>query len=419
MAAALAFLRARWPGICLLPLLTIAAARPLRAQPSAPARTALTFEAAMDLATSRNLNIAAVRRQRAIREAGVRIAGQIPNPDFSMEVTRDTPHEILSFNLPVEIGGQRGRRVDVAREELSLADLDVQSVLRAVRRELRQAFYSLLTADERVQIAQGVAEIVRNLRDAAQARFESGAAPRLDVLQADLGVTRTETDLELARSTRAIAQAGLNAVLNFPPQEQVSVAGNLSDHTGVPSYEQAVALASANNAELALLDREIAIEQRRLDLLRAERVPTPVFTVSGLFNAPPEFDSGLGGSIGLGIPLFTRNQGEIAQSISIAAQLTAKREAMRRAVDNDLFGRLATIESERRQVAAYQQRLVPTATDLEALAQESYKLGRTSLLAVLDVQRSLRDLRREALQAQMDLQLSLAELEEILGAPLP
>jgi outer membrane protein TolC len=61
---------------------------------------------------------------------------------------------------------------------------------------------------------------------------------------------------------------------------------------------------------------------------------------------------------------------------------------------------------------------VPTATDLETLAEESYRAGRTSVLGVFDAQRSLRDLTREALQAALDLQLSLADLEEILGTSI-
>ena len=68
---------------------------------------------------------------------------------------------------------------------------------------------------------------------------------------------------------------------------------------------------------------------------------------------------------------------------------------------------------------AYEQRLVPTATSLESLAEESYRAGRTSVLAVLDAQRNLRDLRRDALQAALDLQMSLADLEELLGTTLP
>ncbi len=254
----------------------------------------------------------------------------------------------------------------------------------------------------------------------AQARFDAGAAPRLEVLQADLGVTRAETDLELARSTRAAAQAGLNAVLNLPPQQALAVVGTLGDRTAAPAYDSALSLAIASNVDLLSLDRQIAVEQRRTDLLRAERTPTPVFSVSGLFSNPGgEFGTGVRGAVSIGVPIFSRNQGEIAQSIATTAQLRAARDATRRDVENSVFGTIARIDAERRHAGAYQQRLVPTATDLESLSEESYRAGRTSFLGVLDAQRSLRDLMREALQALLDLQFSLADLEEILGTALP
>ena len=391
-----------------------------RAQtPLPPVPTPLRFETALDLATSRNLGLEAARRQRAIREAAIRIARQIPNPDVSVELTRDTPHQVTSFDIPVEIGGKRGRRVDLANEELTLADVDVRTELRAVRREVRQAFFSLIAADQRVQLSESVLEIARRVRDAAQSRFETGAAPRLEVMQADLGVTRAETDLDLARSTRAVVQAGLNAVLNLPPQQALTVAGNLSDRAGAPPYELALALATSSNLDLVRLDREIAVEQRRADLLRAERTPTPIVSFGAVLNNPPDFVFGPRAAVSVGIPTFTRNQGQIAESIATTSQLRAARDAARRDMENNVFGTLARIDAQRRQVDAYQQRLVPTATDLEALAEESYRAGRTSVLGALDAQRSLRDLTREALQAALDLQVSLADLEEILGTDLP
>jgi outer membrane protein TolC len=88
-------------------------------------------------------------------------------------------------------------------------------------------------------------------------------------------------------------------------------------------------------------------------------------------------------------------------------------------VENSVYGAIAKIDADRRQLDAFQQRLVPTATNLESLAEESYRAGRTSILGVLDAQRNLRDLRRDALQAMLDLQMALADLEEILGTGLP
>ena len=379
----------------------------------------LTYESSMALATSRNLGLEAARRQRQIREAAVRVARQIPNPDLTFEVSRDVPHEIVTFNMPFEIGGKRGRRVDLAREALTLAEVDVQTEMRTVRRAVRQSFYSLMAADQQVQLAEGLLDIARRVRDAAQSRFETGAAPRLDVLQADLGVTRAETDLDFAHSTRSAAQASLNGVVNLAPEQTLAVAGDLADNTATPPYERARAVALLSNVDLVRVDREMAVEQRRVEWLRAERLPTPIFSIGGVFNAPGEFSAGLSGAVGIGLPLFSRNQGEIAQSIATTAQLRAERDARQRTVENEVFGTLARIDARRKQSDAYRQRLVPTASDLEALAEESYRAGRTSVLSVLDAQRSLRDLRREALQAALELQFAVADLEELLGTSLP
>lgn len=386
----------------------------LNAQTPAP----LTYAQAVELARARNLGVEAARRLRSVREAAIRTARQRLNPSVGFETTQDKPHQVVSFDLPVELGGRRTRRIDLATEEVTLADADLQVELRVMRRELRDAFYSLIAADERVRLAEDVADIARRLRDAAQARFDAGAAPRLEVMQSDLGVARAETELELARGTRIAAQARLNSVLNFPPQQTTPVAGSLSD--GVPqiTYGSALSQALTSNVDLVVLDRQIAVEQRRVDLLRAERTPTPVFSVHGLFNNAPDFNNGIGAAVNVDVPIFTRNQGPIAESIATAAQLRAKREDVRRDVENSVYAIVARVDAQRRQLDAFAQRLVPTATDLEALAEESYRAGRTSVLGVLDAQRNLRDVRRDALQAALDLQLSLADLEEILGSDI-
>ncbi len=378
----------------------------------------LTFDAALALAASRNLDVEAARRQRAIREAQVRIAGQWANPEVSFETTQDSPHQNLAFGYAVEIGGQRGKRIAVAKEELALADLDLATGMRTLRRNLRQAFYGLLAADERVRLADEVVDLVERTRQATQARFEEGAAPRLEVLGADLALARAQAEADLARSTRTSALADLNVVLNQPPGQAVAVAGALTDAPPVPDFARAMQLASTSNGELAAADREAAIEGRRRDLLKAERIPTPTITYGLPMNAPDEFTVGQSLGIAMTIPLFTRNQGEIAQSQATLDQLRARREAARRVVESAVFAALARIEAQRKQVESYRNRIIPAAAELAQLAEESYKMGRTPVLALFEAQRALRDVRREYLQALLDFQAALADLEEVIGAPI-
>jgi outer membrane protein, heavy metal efflux system len=390
-----------------------------RAQaPPAPAAGPLTFKAALDVAVSRNLGLAAARRQRAIREAQIRAAGQLPNPDVSVEATQDTPHYNLSFGLPIEIGGQRGKRIDVAKAELALADLDEKNEMRTLRRNLRQAFYGLVAADERVRLSQDVAQIVERARSVAQARFEEGASPRLDVLHADLDLARAQAEAELARSSRASALADLNAVLNQPAGQAVAVVGDLGDAPASPAFDQAMTLASTSNGDLLAAEREAAIEERRLALLKAERVPTPTVTFGLPMDAPDEFTVGKSIGFSMTVPLFSRNQGEIAASQASILQVRAKADAARRAIESQVYGALARISAQRQQLETYRTRIVPAATELATLAEESYKAGRDSVLVLIDAQRSLRDVKREFLQALLDFQTALADLEEVIGGPI-
>jgi len=57
---------------------------------------------------------------------------------------------------------------------------------------------------------------------------------------------------------------------------------------------------------------------------------------------------------------------------------------------------------------------VPAAASLQQLAEESYRLGRTTVLGVLESQRALRDLMIEYLQALAEFQNALADLERSL-----
>src|SRR5205814_1019561 len=81
----------------------------------------LTLQAALDLADKQNLDLAAARQRRFVSRAGVQIAKQRPNPTFSFTALRDSPHEGWFVDQPLELGGKRGHRIEVARQEEKVA----------------------------------------------------------------------------------------------------------------------------------------------------------------------------------------------------------------------------------------------------------------------------------------------------------
>ncbi len=137
-----------------------------------------------------------------------------------------------------------------------------------------------------------------------------------------------------------------------------------------------------------------------------------------MFNAPGEFDVGYRAGLSLAVPLFDRNQGQIAGSLARADQARTRRDALRRSVEAKAFAAHARALAQRAQVAAYRETLVPTATTIESLAEEGYRLGRSPVLAVLEAQRTLRDAKSEYLSSLLSLQSALADLEDVLGGPI-
>jgi cobalt-zinc-cadmium efflux system outer membrane protein len=237
-------------------------------------------------------------------------------------------------------------------------------------------------------------------------------------MEAELSVVRARAEMDLARSARRATQADLNALLNRPPGMTLSLAGEASDTPVLPTIDRAVAEALSSNLDLRAIDREAAMEDRQLSLLKAERAPTPMFTAGVALNAPGEFDVGAHAGVSLAIPLFSRNQAEIAGSMARSDTIRARRDAVRRQVEAGVFAALERVTAQKAQVEAFRETLVPTATTIQGLVEESYRLGRDSILTTLVAQRALRDVKTEYLEALLALQAAVADLEDILGSSI-
>ncbi len=408
--------------LCLILLLTPPArSEQGRPEPSAtqvlPAKR-LTLRDALDLAAGQNLDLAAARLRRAVAQAGVRIARQYPNPTANFTALRDTPHEGLFFEQPVDIGGKRRRRIELAEQQVGLTSLEIDAVARQVRRKVREAFYAAALARAATAQRAQALELAKRLQSIAQARFNAGDIPQLEVYQADLEVSRAEADYHVAQQRERIAFSQLNAVLNEPPETAWELAGSMEDLPPRLSLDELVRRAQQSNPEYQHVLQEQKVEQSRRELLRAERIPNLNLQFGTDFNSPHDFRVGPRSQLSVMLPLFSRNQGELAQSSANLSVLDSEAAATRRAVAGRVQAAYFDLEARQVQVELYRQSLRPASRRLESLLEESYRAGRANLLVVLDAQRNVRQVEREYLESLFALQTAFAELEETVGAPL-
>jgi outer membrane protein TolC len=191
--------------------------------------------------------------------------------------------------------------------------------------------------------------------------------------------------------------------------------GTLEDATPTARLEDLVGRAYLSNSDLQHLGGEKKVEDSRRSLLKAERIPDVTFEAGLDFNSPRDFRYGPRGQVSVGLPIFTRNQGEIAQSIANSRVLDAETAATERSVSARVESAFYDLEAQRTQVRLYHDRLLPVARQLESMAEESYRAGKTSILTAIQAQQDVQSVESSYLQSLEQLQNLYADLEETVG----
>jgi outer membrane protein, heavy metal efflux system len=394
--------------------LTLGMALPSSAQQPQP----LTLAQALDMANRQNLDLIAARAQRAVATANVRTAGQRPNPTGNFNALRDDPHEGWWFDVPIEIGSKRGQRIKLARQQGALTDDDIAALERLTRQGTRDAFFNLALARSETQQKGDALKLAQRLQDIAQARFDAGQVPELEVGQAKLGTAQAQADVQVAQQEEKVALSALDAMLNEPPGTDWSLVTPLETLPAESSLSDLLTRAAASNADLERISQQEKIEQSNRDLLRAERIPNLTLSAGLDYYSPHNFRYGPRSQISMEVPIFSRNQGEIAESSASLIVLQDQAAATRRAVDGRVEQAYYELDAREAQAKLYKETLVPAASNLENMAEESYQAGKADILYVLTAQKNVQDVQQAYLQSLFTVQQAFAQLEETVGAPL-
>jgi len=378
----------------------------------------LDLRAALATAQSSNLELRAARQQRAIAVAGITTAGLLPNPTFSFVAAKDTPHEGITVDIPLELGGKRGKRLAVAREEQKSIEVDVSVLERQVRRRTRQAFYEAVAAQAETTQSKFALDLSTHTRDMVQARYEAGDVAQLDVIQAEVEVAKATSDYETATQAQRSAEVLLAGLLSRPITAPVSISGKLDELPPSPTLDAATAQAMQSNADLQKSTQDLKTEEKRLTLAKSQQVPNIDLQPGLDFNSPPDFHQGGRGGLSVAIPLFNRGQGDVALSNARLNLLRLTIESQRLNASAQVAAAYFDFTAKLHQAEQYRQSIVPQNEKLLSMAQDSYQSGKTNLLTLIDAQRRLNDVRKTYLDSLLVAQSSFAALEEVVGAPL-
>ena len=378
----------------------------------------LTLDAAFARALGANPAIAAARLRRAINQAGIDVAGERPNPDVHAEVEKETPKQDAGIALPIELGGKRGRRIAVADATLQAGEAELAVTILDIRNQVRRAYFNRVLAEARFSILDELRQFASRARDAAQARFDVGSAPRLELLQAQLVLAQAENEQASARATAEGARITLNALLALPLDANVPLATNFDTAPNLIGAA-ALTLAQTANAELTVLDRQIAEQRAKIALAQALRKPDVTPDVTVTHSSLPDFIWGWRVAATVTIPIFTSHRAAVAVEEATLTQLNAQRAAVLARITGEVTSASALAQADLLAYQRYRDQILPQTLEVERMAEDSYRLGQTGIVALLQALQTSRTIRLQSLQTAQDFQNALSDLERAIGAPIP
>ena len=416
--------------------LSLAAAGALCAQavpepPSSWPKT-VTLDLAIQEAMAKNLDLAAERINVSIAEAREITARLRPNPVltisgqtlnvFGAEYSPNTPFGPNQMNihtdLPFERAHKRDQRVGVAQADKSLAELGVREVMRQVINAVQNAFVDVQQAKNNLALAQENLKSLEGVVSVNEARLNSGDLAEVELdrsrvaaLQYRTAVQQAQLQLDQARTQlqylmgRTQYAADFDVTADLRRDALVDSLPDIGQKALVarPDYLFGVQSQARSQADLRL-----QVANGKVDyVVGAEYTRQQAWGISA---------SSMGFYYSMPLPVFNKNQGEIARAQREINLAVARRTALEASINNE-------VEKAYRQYSVSRQLLTDVETNMLARARSvrdtteySYRRGEATLVEFLDAQRAFNDTMQTFNDARASYARSLYLIDTVSGA---
>jgi cobalt-zinc-cadmium efflux system outer membrane protein len=390
--------------------------------------TLVSLDQAIDLALAHNHALKATRTLIFQNQAQEITANLRPNPvlggdaqfipifspsDFSTDDLDLAQQFDLGLSYLFERGHKRQSRLQAARDQTAVTRAQVTDAERTLAFNVGQQFVSVLLAESTLKFALEDMKSFQMTVDISEAQFNAGAISEGDYLKIKLQLLQFQTDVSSARLAKAQALVGLRQFLGYEAvPANYDVIGDLAYQPLKANLEdlQVKALKARPDFQAALLGVTAAQSQIRLAKAngKVDVNGTFDFTHTAGQNTASIFAS-------FELPIFNRNQGEIARTGYALTQAQESQLSASDTVLSDVSNAYEAIRSNDEIVQLYVSGYLKQAKDSRDISEYAYKRGAASLLDFLDAERSYRAAQLAYRQALASYMTALEQLKEAVG----
>ena len=420
-----------------LPICTLAQQSPPAPSASSPlpapaasqtASARITLEEAIRLAIQHNHALQAARTTILQNEALETTANLRPNPVLSWDAqflpifqpskfTADYIDNQAQFDLGIgytfERGKKRQHRLQAAKDQTTVSRSQVADNERQLVFNVSQQFIDVVLAQSTIDFAKQDLDSFRKTVDISEARYKAGDMSEGDFLKIQLQLLQFQTDLSAAVLAKVQAIAALRQLIGFESvPDMFDVDGKLDYQPVHAGLEDLRALAMRTRPDLVAAQQGV-IAARSQELLAEANGKRDL---GASFNYSHVAATNTGAFFfNIQLPIFDRNQGEIARTrVAITQSQQLASEAAEQ-VMSDVVDAYEALRTNDQIVQLYRGGYVDAAQKSRDISEYAYKKGAASLLDFLDAERTYRANQLAYRQALASYMTALEQTRQAVG----
>lgn len=420
--------------LCVI-LLSVGFARNTLAQEPVSAQTGAVTPLS-DLLAEAEKNNPQIEAARRAWQAAKQVPTQVstlPDPQFTLQhVSVGSPRPFagytnsdfaylgLGVSQDIPYPGKLRLKGEIAKREADVSQQQVESARRTVLAEIKGAYFQLAYLSKTLTILEQDGELLKQVEQAADARYRSGRGTQQDVLQAQLQKTKLLREIAMHHLQVAKLEAQIKLLLNRPQDSPDVETADLAETPLALTYDDLLAAAQVHNPEIAGAQKMIAKESLQVDLARRDFYPD--FNVQYMWQRtdPIQFRAYYMLSVSIKVPIYRnrKQRPEVAQAE--AQQLRARSEllAQSQQVAAELRSQYAIAQQTSELLTIHREGLSPQARSEFQAGLAAYQSNKQEFQALLTAFLDVLHLDEDYWQNVAEYETAIARLEQLTGLSL-
>jgi outer membrane protein TolC len=367
-----------------------------------------------ELAAARHTATATLHRSES--------ADTLPDPLLRiepMDITNGTGDTKFTLMQRLPWYGTRDLRHEVADALSDEAQGQIDATWAELSTRIKQAWANYYYASGSVSLMRQTLDLLDGLEQIARTRYSNGLGQQQDVIRIQLEQTRLQTELIDLQNRQHHSHVRLNVLLSRPGNADLQMPDTLRPMPTPAQLDEATLLTrlDAQNPQLRMADANRRAADHQRELQYADRYPDVTLGI-----APTRSNGSFSRwdlMLELNIPL--QQSTRRARESEVEAQLAAadsRKQALLEQKHAQLSEALSALETARRTEQLIANRLLPQAQLSLDATMAGYETGKAGFAILIQAQQQLLTIRQQRLRAQTDMQLALADIENLLGESL-